>query len=63
MTDPARESVDRPDDDRVFSEKFAYVIADELAAIARRRSHLRNEPATAMAVGMTICPATDRLTQ
>lgn len=49
MTNRATESIDLPDDDRVFSEKFSHVIADELAAIATRRSHLRNEPAAAIA--------------
>jgi hypothetical protein len=49
MTNPANESIDLPEDDRVFSEKFAHVIADELAAIARRRSHLRGEPLTIIA--------------
>lgn len=33
----------RSGDDRIFSEKFAHVIADELEAIARRRSKLRSE--------------------
>lgn len=49
MTDPVMESVDQPEDDRVFNEKFSHVIADELVAIAKRRSHLRNEPAAAIA--------------
>ena len=40
MTHAVTESIDLPEDDRVFSEKFAHVIADELAAVAKRRSEI-----------------------